>query len=237
MALATVTMLASNWPILQRRGAISAGHRGGQHFQHPAVGVLEIGAVRVGDHVVAWFVQGVRSGLGLGSAGLGVPDTFALPIIAVLHLPDERRSQLAEVFARRLPIPVREGQDKEVIQAGTLYFAGPGYHLSVEHDRSLSLSQEERLHHSRPAIDYLFESAADAYGNSLAAVLLTGANQDGAWGLAQIKRQGGLTIVQDPREAQVATMPEAALALQQPDYILPLRGISRLLAELERTSC
>ncbi|MGC5699025.1 chemotaxis protein CheB [Pseudomonas sp. NFXW11] len=162
---------------------------------------------------------------------------FRLPLIVVLHMPDERRSQLAEVFARRLALRVKEADDKELIVPGTLYFAAPGYHLSVEKDRSLSLSQEERLHHSRPAIDFLFESAADAYGEHLAAVLLTGANQDGARGLAEVKRQGGLTIVQDPRDAQVAIMPEAALALQQPDYILPLRGISRLLAELEPTPC
>ncbi|WP_259699227.1 chemotaxis protein CheB, partial [Pseudomonas chlororaphis] len=99
---------------------------------------------------------------------------------------------------------------KQTIERGTLYFAVPGYHLSVEQDRSLSLSQEERVHHSRPAIDYLFDSAADAYGPRLAAVLLTGANQDGAHGLAQVKRRGGLSVVQDPAEAQVATMPEAA---------------------------
>ena len=162
---------------------------------------------------------------------------FNLPIIAVLHLPDERRSQLAEVFDRRLAIPVVEARDKETIQPGTLYFATPGYHLSVEHDHSLSLSQEERVHHSRPAIDYLFESAADVYGPNLLAILLTGANQDGARGLAQVKRLGGLTVVQDPAEAQVATMPDAALALQQPDYILTLHGIGRLLVELEGTSC
>ncbi|KAF1005585.1 MAG: Chemotaxis response regulator protein-glutamate methylesterase [Pseudomonas fluorescens] len=84
----------------------------------------------------------------------GLPAGFGLPIIAVLHLPDERRSQLAEVFARRVAVPVVEAQDKQAIEAGTLYFAGPGYHLSVEQDRSLSLSQEERVHHSRPAIDY-----------------------------------------------------------------------------------
>lgn len=107
----------------------------------------------------------------------------------------------------------------------------------MEQDRSLSLSLEARLHYSRPAIDYLFESAADAYGPRLAAMLLTGANQDGARGLAQVKRRGGLTVVQDPQEAQVATMPDAALALHQPDYILPLRGISRLLVELERIAC
>ncbi|MCU1763970.1 chemotaxis protein CheB [Pseudomonas protegens] len=182
--------------------------------------------------VVGASAGGVEALLKLFS---GFARGFRLPVIVVLHLPDERRSQLAEVFDRRLALAVKEADDKEQIVPGTLYFAAPGYHLSVEQDRSLSLSQEERLHHSRPAIDYLFESAADAYGRNLAAVLLTGANQDGARGLAEVKRQGGLTIVQDPNEAHVSTMPDAALALHQPDYILPLRGISRLLAELEGT--
>ena len=162
---------------------------------------------------------------------------FGLPIIVVLHIPDERRSQLAEVFARRVAMPVLEAADKLDIQPGTLYFAAPGYHLSVEQDRSLSLSLEARLHHSRPSIDFLFESAADAYGDKLAAVLLTGANHDGARGLALVKQHGGLTVVQDPAEAQVSTMPAAALALHQPDHILPLHGIGRLLVDLERIAC
>ncbi|WP_435036488.1 chemotaxis protein CheB [Pseudomonas neuropathica] len=162
---------------------------------------------------------------------------FVLPIIVVLHLPEERRSQLAEVFARRLMLPVEEATDKQDIAPGTVYFATPGYHLSVEQDRSLSLSLEDRVHYSRPSIDYLFESAADAYGSSLAAVLLTGANHDGACGLAQVKKRGGLTIVQDPQEAQVATMPLAALKIQQPDHVLPIHGIGRLLVELERIAC
>ncbi|MBJ2293189.1 chemotaxis protein CheB [Pseudomonas sp. MF5691] len=162
---------------------------------------------------------------------------FNLPIIAVLHLPDERRSQLAEVFDRRLAIPVVEARDKETIQPGTLYFASPGYHLSVEHDHSLSLSQKERVHHSRPAIDYLFESAADAYGPNLLAILLTGANQDGARGLAQVKQRGGTTVIQDPAEARVAVMPMAALALHTPDHILTLSRIGDLLASLEPSPC
>jgi two-component system, chemotaxis family, protein-glutamate methylesterase/glutaminase len=162
---------------------------------------------------------------------------FCLPVIVVLHLPDERRSQLAEVFARRLRIPVREARDKELIEAGTLFFAGPGYHLSVENDRSLSLSQEDRVHHSRPAIDYLFASAADAYGAGLLAILLTGANQDGARGLAHVKQSGGTTIVQDPKEARIAVMPLAALALHAPDHILTLSRIGSLLASLEYSPC
>ncbi|AZF05526.1 chemotaxis protein CheB [Pseudomonas sp. R5-89-07] len=184
--------------------------------------------------VVGASAGGVEALLSIFS---GLPDTFGLPIIAVLHLPDERRSQLADVFARRLRIPVKEARDKESIEAGTLYFAGPGYHLSVEQDRSLSLSQEDRVHHSRPSIDFLFASAADAYGQGLLAILLTGANQDGARGLAHVKQSGGTTLVQDPAEARIAVMPLAALALHTPDHILSLSQIGSLLASLEPSPC
>lgn len=166
-----------------------------------------------------------------------LPPSFALPVLTVLHLPDDRHSQLAEVFARRMQRAAKEAVDKEDIQPGMFYFAGPGYHLSVEQDRSLSLSQEDRVHYSRPSIDLLFESAADAYGPQLIGVLLTGANEDGARGLATIGERGGLTIVQDPAEARVAIMPEAAMRLRRPDHILPLNGIGSLLAELERSAC
>jgi two-component system chemotaxis response regulator CheB len=162
---------------------------------------------------------------------------FRLPIITVLHLPDDRRSQLAHVFGSRLPIPVKEADDKESIAPGTLYFAPAGYHLSVENDRSFSLSQEDRVYYSRPSIDILFDSAADAFGPGLAGVLLTGANNDGAQGLAQIKKYGGFTVVQDPDQSQARTMPEAALALQDPDYLLPLNDIGQLLVQLERIAC
>jgi two-component system chemotaxis response regulator CheB len=166
-----------------------------------------------------------------------LPRGFRLPILAVLHVPDQRRSQLAEVFAVNLAIPVKEADDKETIKPGTLYFAGPSYHLSIENDFSLSLSQEERVHHSRPSIDILFESAADAYGERLAGVLLTGANSDGARGMARIGEYGGLTVVQDPAQALARTMPEAALALRTPDFLLPLPDIGSLLVQLERIAC
>lgn len=158
---------------------------------------------------------------------------FGVPILVVLHLPDERESQLARVFGHRLAVPVEEARDKQDIVPGTLYVATPGYHLSVEADRSLSLSLEEPVHHSRPSIDVLFESAADVYGQKLLAVVLTGANTDGACGLAKVRELGGITVVQDPDEAQVSTMPEAALALHEPDHILTLQGIGQLLAGLE----
>lgn len=184
--------------------------------------------------VIGASAGGVEALLGLFE---GLPANYGLPLVVVLHLPDGRESLLPDLFARRLALRVKEAQDKEVLQPGTLYFAAPGYHLCIEADRSFSYSREEPLHFSRPSIDYLFESAADAYGAKALGILLTGANQDGAAGLYTIKQRGGVTVVQDPQEAQVATMPEAALALHQPDYLLSLRGILALLAELDSRPC
>ncbi|SDI76153.1 two-component system, chemotaxis family, response regulator CheB [Pseudomonas flavescens] len=167
----------------------------------------------------------------------GLPANYGLPLVVVLHLPDGRDSLLPDLFARRLALRVKEAQDKEALQPGTLYFSAPGYHLCIESDRRFSYSRDEPRHYSRPSIDYLFESAADTYGANVMGVLLTGANQDGAAGLNTIKQRGGVTVVQDPQEAQVPTMPEAALALHRPDYLLSLRGILALLAELDSRPC
>jgi two-component system, chemotaxis family, protein-glutamate methylesterase/glutaminase len=162
----------------------------------------------------------------------GLPASYPIPLVAVLHLPETHESRLAELFGYRLSLQVREARDKEPLEAGVLYFAPSGYHLSIETDRSFSFSCEDRVSYARPSIDVLFASAADAYGKSLAAVLLTGANYDGAAGLAGIRIAGGLTIVQDPSTAEVATMPEAAIRRMTPDLILPLAEIHSLLCKL-----
>ncbi|KAA8714976.1 chemotaxis protein CheB [Pseudomonas cannabina] len=190
----------------------------------PIVDAIVVGASAGGVEALLRIFSALRPG-------------FSLPVLTVLHLPDDRRSQLAHVFQNRLQMPVKEADDKEDIVPGTLYFAPSSYHLSVESDRSLSLSQEDRVFYSRPSIDILFDSAADAYGSRLAGVLLTGANNDGARGLLQIRKHGGFTVIQDPLQAQASTMPEAALALHSPDYLLSLTDIGRLLVELERTAC
>lgn len=163
----------------------------------------------------------------------GLPSDYRLPIIVVLHLPDDRDSRLAEIFALRMAMPASEAADKAPIQGGTVYFAPAGYHLAIEYDRSFSLSCEPPLHFSRPAIDILMESAADAYGAALAGILLTGASADGAAGLCKIQACGGITIAQDPAEAQVGVMPAAALALFTPDHVLKLRDIHALLLKLD----
>ena len=163
----------------------------------------------------------------------GLPANWRIPMTAVLHLPEAHESRLAEIFAQRLPIPVHEAADKMPLAAGSLYFAPPGYHLSIERERTFSLSCEPPVLFSRPSIDVLMASAADAYGPALAGFLLTGANEDGAEGLHRIHLAGGLTAVQEPKEAQIPTMPQAAIARHAPDYVLPLRELRTLLLQLE----
>ena len=162
----------------------------------------------------------------------GLPAGYRLPIAVVLHLPEHRESRVVELFDARLRLPVREARDKEPLAPGVVYFAPAGYHLSIEQDRSFSLSGEERVSYARPSIDVLMTSAADAYGPALCGVLLTGANHDGAAGLSGMQLAGGLAVVQDPATAEVPTMPEAALRRMTPDLILSLAEIRSLLSRL-----
>lgn len=166
-----------------------------------------------------------------------LPPDYRLPVVCLLHQLDRNDSLLVDLLARRLRLPVKEAEDKEYLRRGMVYVAPAGYHLSIETERSFSLSREEPRHFSRPSIDILFESAADAYGEHLAAALLTGANEDGAAGLLAVQQAGGLTLVQDPADALVPTMPNAALALLKPDFLLPINAMRLLLAELDTLPC
>jgi len=152
----------------------------------------------------------------------------------VLHLPEAHESRLPEVFSNRLGLPVEEAQPHAPVEAGTIYFAPPGYHLLVEADHTFSLSCDPPVLFSRPSIDVLMESCADLYGRQMAGIVLTGANEDGARGLACIGASGGLTAVQDPAEAAHAAMPLAAVKMANPDYVLPLAGLRRLLHTVVR---
>jgi two-component system chemotaxis response regulator CheB len=164
-----------------------------------------------------------------------LPAGWRLPIVVVIHLPEQYESRLPEVFAQRLPFTVLEAEDKLPVADGALYFAPSGYHLSIESDFCFSLSCEPPVLFSRPSIDILMNSAADAYGPALIGILLTGANEDGAEGLLHIHEAGGVTIVQDPEEALAPIMPLSAMALHAPDHVLPLRDIRALLMQLDST--
>ncbi|WP_075259203.1 chemotaxis protein CheB [Herbaspirillum camelliae] len=159
----------------------------------------------------------------------------AVATMVVLHLPRERPSLLAQIFADRCRQPVVEAQDKEPAQAGVIHFAPPDYHLLIDRSEDgpiLAMSNDELVNYSRPAIDVLFESAADVYGPRLLGILLTGGNHDGAAGMQAIARAGGVTVVQSPQQAQVPYMPAQALAMGNIDYVLTLQQIADLLRTL-----
>lgn len=161
-----------------------------------------------------------------------LPAAFPLSIAIVQHLDAHADSYLAEHLQRLSAMRVKEAEDKESLAPGTAYLAPAGYHLLIEPDKSFSLSVDDKVRFSRPSIDLLFESAADAYGQSLIGVLLTGANADGARGLEAIKRHGGLVIVQNPMTADAPYMPRAGLATVAPDYLENLEDIGPLLLRL-----
>lgn len=141
-----------------------------------------------------------------------LPGNYPLPVLIVVHLPPDKDCPLAGLLNARCQLTVKEAEDKEPVRPGVIYLAPPNYHLLVERDFHLSLSLDEPVLFSRPSIDVLFESAADAYGPSLAAVVLTGASSDGARGLRAVGAAGGRAWVQDPATAEASIMPEAALA-------------------------
>jgi two-component system chemotaxis response regulator CheB len=171
-----------------------------------------------------------------GLAALGrllehLPDEVDVPIAIAQHRgPDSLRGALQAALQRHLARPVVEAGDKDPVETGHVYVAPPDYHLLVE-PGSFALSVDEQVQHARPSIDVLFESAADAYGAGVIGVVLTGANADGAAGLARIAARGGVAIVQDPETAEAREMPEAALAAA-PATVLPLEGIGPFLGQL-----
>jgi two-component system, chemotaxis family, protein-glutamate methylesterase/glutaminase len=159
----------------------------------------------------------------------GLPQRLDLAFVVAQHRgADSRPGGLEELLQTHSLYPVREAWDKGPIEPAHVYVAPPDYHLLVE-PGSFALSIDERVNYARPSIDVLFESASDAYGDRLIGIVLTGANQDGAAGLARIKRRGGVAIVQDPREAEAPAMPAAAIAATQADAVLPLAEIGRFV--------
>jgi len=140
-----------------------------------------------------------------------LPGDFSPATVVVIHVAPDGPGLLTEIFTTKVGLKVKLAEDKEPIAGGTIYFAASDYHLLVEKDGTFALSVDERVHYSRPAIDVLFESAAEAYGERLLGVILSGANGDGAAGLRAIARAGGITAVQSLETAEMIAMPAAAL--------------------------
>jgi two-component system chemotaxis response regulator CheB len=158
-----------------------------------------------------------------------LPSELEQPIVIAQHRhPDSPEGALAELLHLRSDRPVVDVEDKMPIEPRHVYVAPPDYHLLVERG-SLALSIDARIKFSRPSIDVLFESAAYAYGPAVVGIILTGANEDGAAGLARIKERGGVALVQDPAEAVRRRMPDAAIAATKADAVLPLEELGKFL--------
>lgn len=160
-----------------------------------------------------------------------LPKDFCMPIVVAQHRHPKARHPLELLLAPRTALSVREAQDRDTLAPGVVYLAPADYHLLVE-PGFLSLSLDEQVRYSRPSIDVLFESAADAYADRLVGVILTGSNRDGADGIATVKRCGGLAVVQDPDTAERREMPDAAIAAAPVDHVLGLAEIASLLREM-----
>jgi len=160
----------------------------------------------------------------------GLPKSFPVAIAVVQHRHRDNNT-LPFFLQQHSALPLKEAEDKEMILPGRVYLAPTDYHLLVEVG-SFALSTEAPVSYARPSIDVLFESASDAYTERVIGVILTGASDDGAEGLAKIKAHGGLTLVQEPATAESRMMPEAALAAVPVDWILPLEDIAPLLVKV-----
>jgi two-component system chemotaxis response regulator CheB len=160
----------------------------------------------------------------IGEVIEALPEGFDVPVVIAQHRRDAGVG-MATLLATRTRLRVEDVEDKQPIERGHIYLAPPNYHLLIQRGW-FSLSTDERVNFARPSIDVLFESAAQAYGDRVIGVILTGANEDGAAGLARVKELGGVAVIQDPSSAERHEMPGAALAaIDAADAVLPLEEI------------
>jgi two-component system chemotaxis response regulator CheB len=158
-----------------------------------------------------------------------LPDEVEMPVVIAQHRsPDAIDGGLRDLLARHTTRIVRDAEDKDPLESYHVYLAPPDYHLLVERGR-LALSLDEAVQFARPSIDVLFESVADAYREQAIGIILTGANEDGAAGLARIKARGGVAIVQEPATSERRAMPDAALKAAAADAVLTLEEIGPFL--------
>lgn len=158
--------------------------------------------------------------------------SLEIPIVVIQHIPDHSRVNLQNVYGQFTTRAVQEAFDKMPLEKNNVYFAPPNYHLLIEKDLCFALNQEEKVYYSRPSIDMSFSSAGRALGGDVCAVLLTGANEDGAKSLSELNELGAYTIVQDPETAEVDRMPKGALKLFTPNFVGGLDAIAVELSKL-----
>jgi two-component system chemotaxis response regulator CheB len=177
--------------------------------------------------------------IGASAGGVGslqrvverLPAALPASIFITLHLPEDVRSVLPRILARAGNLPAAHAENGERIEPARIYIAPPGFHMTVEQER-VRVTRGAREHGHRPAIDPLFRSAALTFGPRVIGVVLSGQLDDGTVGLAEVKRSGGVAVVQDPDDTPFPSMPRSAIAHVNVDYILPADEIGRMLEHL-----
>ena len=169
----------------------------------------------------------------LGELLPALPADLRAAVAVVLHIAPSQRSMFTDLFAGRCALSVLEVEDKQSIEAGSVYFAPPDYHLLVEGDRTWSLTQDEPVNFSRPSIDVLFETAAEVYGSGLLGIILSGYGNDGSAGMLAIRRAGGVTWAQDPATAPATPMPSSPIDAGAVDAVLALAEMAAALRGID----
>jgi two-component system chemotaxis response regulator CheB len=180
--------------------------------------------------VIAASAGGVEA---VGRLMRGLPADLPAAVFVAMHFPPRATSVLPEILTRAGPLPAAHATDGERIASGRVYVAPPGHHLLIGREQ-LKLRKEPHVQISRPSADAMFESAASAHGPRVIGVVLTGNLNDGTAGLQAIQRQGGITVVQDPKSASFPSMPTSAVEHMHVDYVLPLEKIPALIERLVR---
>lgn len=198
--------------------------------------------VKITSHIETKIIAAKAMVIGCSAGGFNLlydlivqlPENFSLSVVVVIHRSKKYESTIEKVLTLKGSISVKIAGDKQMLKPGTVYFAPPDYHLLLEPDYSFTLDFSEPLFFCRPSIDVTFQSVSDVMDNKVIGVLLSGANEDGAAGIKYIGENGGLTVVQDPNEAEVGTMPMAAIKLSHVDLILKNDEIFNLFNEIHR---
>ena len=160
---------------------------------------------------------------------------LAFPVLIVIHRKNGADSLLPELLSGRTRLTVKEAEEKELLLPGVIYIAPSDYHVLVEMDHTLSLDYSEKINYSRPAIDASFQTAAEVYQDRLACILLSGSNADGVDGLKYVKQWGGMVVIQNPDNAQVAYMPNQAKSQVKIDHILNAEDMAEFINLLSQS--
>ncbi len=174
------------------------------------------------NNIIKLIVIGTSQGglQALKKVLMPLPCDFPIPILVVRHQGAKANNYIVKVLDKECHLDINLAHDGEKPRQGSVYMAPPNKHLLISTNGNMQLSSGRKVNFSRPAIDPLFQSAAEALSSSLLAIVLTGANNDGVEGVKAVKKKGGRVMIQDPESAEADTMPKAAMAAVEADYVV-----------------